>query len=258
VIVESYHHVEVDRQTDPTVLDQIRIDLVRVLGDVIAAVTHWPAMLDRAASLALELEAEAADGQDDRAEAAEFLRWLTVGSFTFLGYREFEVTAVDGEDVLRAIPGTGLGILRDTPVPPRPHRLSTLPPGSRANILQPGLLNLTKTRARATVHRDSYLDYVGIKRPLPSGRAGRECRFLGLYTTTVYKQSPTEIPIVRRTVRAVLERAGFPPDSHDGKALLEILDSYPRDELFQCTEDELYADAMAILALRHRPRLRLW
>jgi glutamate dehydrogenase len=258
VIVESYHHVEVDRQTDPALLDQIRNDLVRVLGDVIAAVTHWPAMLDRAASLALELEAEAADGQDDRAEAAEFLRWLTVGSFTFLGYREFEVTAVDGEDVLRAIPGTGLGILRDTPVPPRPHRLSTLPPGSRANILQPGLLNLTKTRARATVHRDSYLDYVGIKRPLPSGRAGRECRFLGLYTTTVYKQSPTEIPIVRRTVRAVLERAGFPPDSHDGKALLEILDSYPRDELFQCTEDELYADAMAILALRHRPRLRLW
>ena len=258
VVVESYHHVEVDRQTDPAVLDEIRRDLLRVLGDVIAAVTHWPAMLDRAASLALELEAEAADGQDDRAEAAEFLKWLTVGSFTFLGYREFEVTVADGEDVLRAIPGTGLGILRDTPVPPRPHRLSTLPPGSRAKILQPTLLNLTKTRARATVHRDSYLDYVGVKRPLPSGRAGRECRILGLYTTTVYKQSPGDIPIVRRTVRAVLERAGFPPDSHDGKALLEILDSYPRDELFQCTEDELYADAMAILALRHRPRLRLW
>ena len=89
------------------------------------------------------------------------------------------------------------------------------------------------------------------------GHPGREFRFLGLYTTRVYKQWPSDIPVLRRVVRRVLDRAGYRPDSHNGKALVEILDSYPRDELFQCNEDDLYSDAMAILAMRHRPRLRL-
>ena len=267
VCAESYHHIEVDRQTDPAVLDQLRADLVRVLGDVAAAVTDWPAMLERAAALAVELDTagsgEAAEAGEagvsagDRAEVAAFLRWLADGHFTFLGYREYEVTPDEGDGVLRALEGSGLGILRDTRARPRPHRLSEVPSETRREILRPSILNLTKTRSRATVHREGYLDYVGVKRRGPGGER-RECRFLGLYTTSVYKQWPTDIPILRRTARAVLERAAFPADSHDGKALVEILDRHPRDELFQCTEDELYTDALAILALRHRPRLRLW
>jgi glutamate dehydrogenase len=261
VHAESYLHIEVDRQTDPTVLEQIRGDLVRVLGDVAAAVADWPTMLDRAASLALELDADTEAGApgvpgEDRAEIAAFLRWLTDGHFTFLGYREYEVVSPDSDGVLQAVEGSGLGILRDTTVRPKPHRLSEIPSEARREILAPSILNLTKTRSRATVHRDNYLDYVGIKRPGPNGER-RERRFLGLYTTKVYKQWPTDIPILRNTVRAVLERAACPGDSHDGKALVEILDSYPRDELFQSTADELYADARSILALRHRPKLRL-
>ena len=123
VVVESYHHIEIDRQTDPTVVDGIRNDLVRVLGDVIAAVTDAPAMIDRAAALARELDAETAAGTADRAEGAEFLRWLNAGNFTFLGYREYYAATSDGEDVLRAAPGTGRGILRDTAAQPQPHRL---------------------------------------------------------------------------------------------------------------------------------------
>jgi glutamate dehydrogenase len=261
VFAESYHHIEVDRQTDPTRLDLIRNDLVRVLGNVEAAVTDWPVMLERAASLAVELDTEAERGGtqtagEDRAEVAEFLRWLTDGHFTFLGYREYEITSVDGDGVLRAVDGSGLGILRDTEMPPKPHKLSEVPSEVRREILEPSILNLTKTRSRSTVHRDSYLGYVGVKRPGPHGER-RERRFLGLYTTSVHKQWPTDIPILRRTVRDVLERAAFPSDSHDGKAMIEILDSYPRDELFQSTAEELYSDARAILALRHRPRLRL-
>ncbi len=256
VILESFHHIEVDRQTEPGVLEQLRDDLARVLGDVRAAVADWPVMLDRAASLALELDSvDAAD--PDRAEIAEFLRWLIDGSFTFLGYREYEVVAVNGDQLLRAVPGTGLGVLRETSGQPRPHRLSTMPPEVRDKILEPSLLNLTKTRSLATVHRSRYLDYVGVKRRDSAGTAIGEARFLGLYTTRVYKQWPSNIPILRRKVQAVLERAAHPADSHDGKAMVEILDSYPRDELFQCSEDDLYTDARALLAMRHRPRLRL-
>ena len=253
VLVESFQHIEVDRQTDPAVLDEIRADLVRVVGDVAAAVTDWPAMLDRAVSLAQDL-----DGRGTvEDELAEFLRWLTAGSFTFLGYREYETATVGGEGMLCAIPSSGLGVLRDKTNPPRPHRLSTVPARTTPTNSASTRLILTKTRSRSTVHRSGFLDYVGVVRTKVPGHPGREFRFLGLYTTRVYKQWPSDIPVLRQVVRRVLDRAGYRPDSHNGKALVEILDSYPRDELFQCNEDDLYSDAMAILAMRHRPRLRL-
>jgi glutamate dehydrogenase len=183
VVVESYVRVEVDRQTDRTVLDRIREDLIGVLADVTAAVSDGPEMLDRAAALASELAGS--PGDPDRAEAAEFLRWLAAGSFTFLGYREYELEEDDEGRLLRAVPGSGLGILRNDVTTPRPHRLSSMAPDVRDKILEPRLLNLTKTRSLATVHRSRYLDYVGIKQLNSDGvvtgerrqsRTGSRCR----------------------------------------------------------------------------------
>ncbi|MGH2801290.1 MAG: NAD-glutamate dehydrogenase domain-containing protein, partial [Thermoleophilaceae bacterium] len=128
----------------------------------------------------------------------------------------------------------------------------------RARALEPYLLNLTKANSRATVHRPAYLDYVGVKQFDDEGRVVGERRFLGLYTHTAYHASPRAIPILRRKVEAVLGRAAFPLDSHNEKALLEILESYPRDELFQISTDDLFRIAMGILHLGERQRLRLF
>jgi glutamate dehydrogenase len=254
---ESFHHIEIDRQADAAVFDRLRLDLIRVLGDVRAANQDQVAMRERAVSIAGNLEAEAGTIDRDDREEADFLRWLAEDHFTFLGYREYEIVPGQGEEVLRAVAGSGLGILRDTDGKVVSHPLSTLPPDVRRKVLEPVLLNLTKANSRATVQRGSYLDYVGIKRFDAAGRPVGERRFLGLYPRTVAKQSLFDIPIVRRKMRAVLDRAADPRHGYEAQVLVDILDNYPRDELLQSGADDLYSDAIAILELQHRHRLRL-
>src|SRR5262249_61445463 len=132
------------------------------------------------------------------------------------------------------------GLLRGPARLPAAPSLSDLPPEVRRLAREPNLLNLTKANSRATVHRPTYLDYVGVKRLGDDGHVQSERRFLGLYTSTAYSASPWQIPVLRHRVQSVVDRSGFTPGSHDYKALVEILETYPRDELFQITEDELY------------------
>jgi glutamate dehydrogenase len=259
-IVESVIHAEVDRQTDPARLEHLRAELMRVIGEVRAAVDDWPLMRERALGLAAELAESPPPGLDaeEVEEARAFLEWLEDHNFTFLGYREYELVTDDNELRLNAVPGSGLGIMRQAGGETSSRSFNKLPPEVRELALEPRLLNLTKANSRSTVHRPAYLDYLGVKRFDPEGRVIGERRFLGLYTHTAYQSRPEEIPILRRKVRAVLRRAAFPPGSHNEKALIEILEAHPRDELIQVSVDELFATAMGILHLGERQRLRLF
>jgi glutamate dehydrogenase len=255
---ESFIHLEVDRQTDAAVLDELGHDVLRVLGDVRAAVEDWSAMRERSLAIAdaLDVEAPTLD-EEERNEAAALLRWLADDHFTFLGYREYELGTEDSEDTLCAVPGTGLGLLRDSRGRPVSHSFAKLPPEVRQRAREPGLLNLTKANSRSTVHRPNYLDYVGVKRLSSAGDVVGERRFLGLMASAAYRQSPQEIPVLRRKVQAVLDRAGYRPDSYDGRLLRDILEGYPREELFQIDAEQLYEAATTILDIQDRQRLRL-
>ncbi|HYZ28264.1 MAG TPA: NAD-glutamate dehydrogenase [Thermoleophilaceae bacterium] len=257
-IRESVIHVEIDRQTDQDDLEAVHRHVLRVLGQVRAAVEDWRPMRAQALDVARALEENPPVGIDptDVAETKAFLEWLEAHNFTFLGYREYEIVNVDGDVRLASVPATGLGTLRGGK--PSSAGFDRLPPGVRALALEPYLLNLTKANSRATVHRPSYLDYVGIKRFDANGNVIGERRFLGLYSHTAYHASPREIPILRRKYDAVLARAAFPHNSHNEKALIEILDNYPRDELFQISTDDLFETAMGILHLGERQRVRLF
>jgi glutamate dehydrogenase len=256
---ESVVHAEVARQTDRAELDALEGHLVRVIDEVRAAVTDWPEMRTRALDAAERLEAEPPPlDPGDVAETRAFLRWLEDHNFTFLGSRDYELTGDRGELALASVPGSGLGILRQEGGQPTSHGFESLPAAVRARALEPYLLNLTKANSRATVHRPAHLDYVGVKRFDASGAVIGERRFLGLYTHTAYHASPRDIPILRRKVDAVLERAAFPADSHNQKALIEILEDYPRDELFQISVDDLFRISMGILHLGARQQVRLF
>ena len=258
-IAESVIHAEVDRRTDPAELEQLREHVLRVIGEVRAAVEDWQKMGAQALAIAAELDEDPPPLEaEEIAEARAFLTWLEDHNFTFLGYREYRLEGDDDELRLDAIPESGLGILRHGGGEPSSRGFERLPPGVRALALEPYLLNLTKANSRATVHRPSYLDYVGVKRIDADGRVVGERRFLGLYTHTAYHASPSEIPVLRRKVEAVLARAAFPPGSHNEKALIEILESFPRDELFQISVDELIDTSMGILHLGERQRVRLF
>ncbi|MCH0543323.1 NAD-glutamate dehydrogenase [Streptomyces sp. MUM 203J] len=265
-LVESWIHVEFDRETDRADLKQITADLLSVLSDVREAVEDWEKMRDTALRLADGLPAEpTADDlrPTEVEEARELLRWLGDDHFTFLGYREY--TLVDG-DALAAVPGTGLGVLRSDPHHsgddahghPVSPSFNRLPADARAKAREHKLLILTKANSRATVHRPSYLDYIGVKKFDADGNVIGERRFLGLFSSAAYTESVRRVPVIRRKVAEVLAAAGFTPDSHDGRDLLQILETYPRDELFQTPVDQLLAIATSVLYLQERRRLRLY
>jgi glutamate dehydrogenase len=258
-IAESVIHVEVDRQTEPEVLEDLKGSIEKTLADVKAAVEDWLEMRERVGNIVSALDEDPPDFEpEDLAETRAFLEWIDDDNFTFLGYREYDLTTQEGEDVLCAVEGSGLGILRQTDSGPISHSFAELPPEVRRLARTPKLLNLTKANSRATVHRPSYLDYIGIKKFDESGEVTGELRFLGLYTFTAYSSSVFDVPLIRRKVRYVLERSGFPEGSHNEKDLIEILETYPRDELFQMSKEELFEIAMGILHLQERQRVRFF
>ncbi len=256
---ESLIHVEVDRRTDAKHIGELHDGLLRILGDVRAAVEDWKAMRQAVIDTASELRKNApAVPADDLAEDLAFLQWLADGHFTLLGQRDYDLVAAKGEDTLR-VAGSGLGILRVAgEAAAASTTFAALPAEVRALARDPRVLLLTKSNARATVHRPGYLDYIGVKRFNAKGQVLGERRFVGLYTSTAYNADPAAIPLLRRKVAAVTARAGFLPNSHAAKALVTILNQYPRDELFQIEVGDLYATAMGILRLGERQRTRLF
>ncbi|MEV6807867.1 NAD-glutamate dehydrogenase [Streptomyces sp. NPDC051129] len=262
--IESWIHVEIDRETDRADLKQISADLLRVLSDVREAVEDWEKMRDAAIRIADGMEDEPVPADLPRPEveeARELLRWLSADHFTFLGYREYQLR---DDDTLAAVPGTGLGILRSDPhhaeddQHPVSPSFERLPADARAKAREHKLLVLTKANSRATVHRPSYLDYIGVKKFDADGNVVGERRFLGLFSSAAYTESVRRVPVIRRKVAEVLDRAGFSAHSHDGRDLLQIMETYPRDELFQTPVAELQAIVTSVLYLQERRRLRLY
>jgi glutamate dehydrogenase len=256
---ESFIHVEVDRVTETAQLEGLAADIARVLGDVRLAVADWKAMQARVLAIVGEIDARPPPlTAEELDEGRAFLRWLADNHFTFLGYRRHELVTVNGQDALKIVPDSSLGILRDVSSKEVSSSFAALPPEVRAYARRPELLVITKSTARSMVHRPGYLDYIAVKRFDAKGAVTGEDRFLGLFTSTAYSANPADIPLLRRKTAEVVARAGLAPGSHAGKALLNILANYPRDELFQIGGDDLLKTSMAILHLGERQRFRLF
>jgi glutamate dehydrogenase len=256
---ESWIHVEVERITDPARIKALGDGLVSVLADVRAAVTDWPKMHTKVGEILADMGGAAKTVPlAELDEARAFLSWVGDNHFTFLGYRDYELATQNGQDVLKIIANSGLGILREPKLGGTSASFNELPPALRALAREPRLLVLTKANSRATVHRPGYLDYIGVKRFDANGNVIGERRFVGLYTSSTYHENPQDIPLLRQKIARVMTRAGFPAASHAGKNLFSILETYPRDELFQISDDELFDTATGILGLGERARTRLF
>ncbi len=256
---ESLMHIEVDRLAEPGRRNALAADIVRVLGDVRTVVTDWSAMRERMLAIDAELgSATLPHPPEEIGETRAFLQWLADNHFTFVGYRCHDAVDVADGVGLAIVPGSGLGLLRPQSGETLSASFMQLPARLRARARAPGLLVITKSNSRSTVHRPGYLDYIGIRRFDASGAIVGEHRFIGLYTSAAYSAIPEGIPLLRRKVARILAATGFAPGSHAYKSLVNILDTYPRDELFQIGEEELAATALGILKLEGRARLRLF
>ncbi|PQZ95889.1 glutamate dehydrogenase [Arthrobacter sp. MYb227] len=255
-VIESWIAVELGADPSDEVLEALVAGLERVLGDVRVAVEDWAPMRNKAHEIADSLAAVVgAEEIPDLDAAVELLHWLDDGNFTFLGYREYDLITENGEDVLRIQTESGLGLMRNA-IPARDTQHLTK--RGRAMARDKRALVITKANSRSSVHRGVYLDYVGVKRFDAQGNVNGERRFIGLFASSVYTSSVRSVPVVREKVEAVLKRAGFAPDSHSGKDILTILETYPRDELFQISVEDLTDTVLGILRLQERRRTSLF
>ncbi|HEY1281767.1 MAG TPA: hypothetical protein VGF22_18950, partial [Acidimicrobiales bacterium] len=255
---EAWIHLEVDRQGAAAARDELAAATGRALHDVRLVVDDWMEMREQAQAIADEIRRGVPMPRVEAEDAADLLRWMAADHFTFLGFRDYEIATEDGHDVLRALADTGRGLLRDANRPPRSQRLDELPPAVRDRVREPRLLVVTKANSRSTVHRPDYFAYVSVKRFGREGEVVGERRFIGLWAASVYRSRAVDIPLLRRKVQSVQARSELPLDSHGGRELRNILETFPRDDLFQIGADELFTMAMGILNLQERRQVRLF
>jgi glutamate dehydrogenase len=251
--LEALTHAEVARVHDDARRDEVREGLRRSLADVVEATSDFDAMVARLDEVARGVEEYAArfpDRVDEVREDAELLRWLGRGNFVFLGYREYVVEGEGDAATISVAPGSGLGILRDasassyeSPVP-----VSEMDDDLRSRLFGGPVLTVSKTNREATVHRRARMDYVGVKVLDAQGRIRGERRFLGLFTSQAYNTAAEDIPILRGKLQRVLEGSGARPGGHDYKEIVSIVNSMPKEELFEASEAQLGDEVQAALA----------
>ncbi|MDJ0931456.1 NAD-glutamate dehydrogenase [Breoghania sp.] len=258
---ESIVHIHVSRIASADVQEDLTKRLGEVAADVRLAVQDWKPMRDRLA--------QAVDGyrkspppsvpQEDLAEAIEFLDWLSDDNFTFLGMRVYRFEGGEETGELEHESGTGLGVLTDPSVYilRRGREFVVMTPEIRQFLLRPQPLIISKANVKSKVHRRAHMDYIGVKLFEADGSLAGELRIVGLFASTIYTKSVRTVPYLRHKVERCLATAGYDPHSHSGRALANILEAYPRDELFQVDDKTLYQNAEAILQLLERPRIRI-
>ncbi|HBL27631.1 MAG TPA: NAD-glutamate dehydrogenase, partial [Acidobacteria bacterium] len=239
------------------ILDGLRA----VLSDVRIVVEDFERMKERCGWIIDELKNNKPSLPDKEVEEGlQFLDWLRNKNFTFFGYRKYSFEGEGEAAVARVVADTGCGILRDESyaVFDGLRNLGRLPDDVRDFLRRPELVRITKANRLSTVHKSKPMDAVAIKTFDEAGRVTGERLFIGLFTAAAYNTSPSLIPLLQGKIENVLDRGGFPPNSYNGKNLRFILETYPRDELFQVSIDDLFRTAMGILHLQERLKVALF
>ena len=250
---ESWIHLEIDRIGEAGLIDTLHQEILGVLADVRAAVEDGPKMHERMREAHTEMTAVTLAEAD---EAAAYLAWIAANNFVFLGYADYQVAV--GDSKLARVAGSGLGILRSADHPRFGHCLAGIP-GAVAELARDPLpVILVKADARSTVHRSAYLDFIAAKRYDADGNIVGLRAFVGLYTAHVYHVAATDAPLLRRKIAAVREDLGFLPRSHRDKTLLNVLETYPRDELIEIAHQDLVRIASGIVSLHEREQVRIF
>lgn len=257
--VEAPIFIEIDRQTDPAVLEELHRHFQSVLADNIAVVEDWQPMRDRMISIIQGLEKVPTHlDADELDETKAFLTWIEDHHFTFLGMRDYDLVHKGKDTLLQPVAETGLGVLRDSLSQSNEFSISSLVPEARELTTSNRILIITKTNTLASVHRDAYTDYIGVKRFDDKGKVIGERRILGLYTSAAYNTNPKHIPFLRHKVALILKNSMLNPRSHAGRVLLNILETLPRDDLIQGSDEELLDISLGIFQMQERRRIRMF
>ncbi|MDV7104373.1 NAD-glutamate dehydrogenase [Vibrio sp. TH_r3] len=257
---QSLFHIEVDRLNDPDEMKKLKQELIAVLTDTGLVVSQWQLMSDKLQQVIQESEQNAHNIPLEKQrlqESLQFMKWLAKHNFTFMGYKEYDL--VENKEGLQLEPTAeqGLGLFANKKRL-RTVKLTQFAESAQVEAIKPYLLILTKGHAPSRIHRPAYTDYIGIKKFDKEGKVIGEHRFTGLYTSAVYNQSVFNIPLIGQKVERILNSSGYRAGSHSYKALHNILENYPRDELLQADEDQLLKIGLGVVQMQDRDLVRLF
>ncbi len=261
---ESMIQVHLDALGD-AMRERLEEGVRATLCDVRDAVDDWNDMRAQMDDAIEHLsKANTPASREELEEAVSFLSWLRDNHFAFLGARTY-IFGIDENGMPERrepdiFPDSGRGVLRDPDrsVLRKSAEPLLLTPAIEAYMRAPSPVIVAKANMKSRVHRRVYMDYIGVKRYREDGAVVGETRFVGLFTAEAYDQMAREVPLIRRKVRRVLEKAAKTPGSHSAKKLQNIVENYPRDELFQTDEADLLQISLGILHLYDRPRTKLF
>lgn len=250
----------VSRQTDPQVMQCLNDEIIRVVHDNQLIVQDWLSMRERIVQSVEELNHYPKTcTKEDIHESQDFLKWIENHHFTIMGVCDYElVSNSKGEHIIQPIKGTGFGILRDGRSEAHKINISKLPPAAIDLCFSPQILIVAKTELKSTIHRDTFIDYIGVKKFNEQGKVIGERRIYGLFTSAAYYTYIRDIPLLRQKVQRILKNSGLDPQSHAGRILINILETMPRDDLIQGTEQELLDMTQGIRYLQDRKRVQLF
>lgn len=249
---ETVFFIEIDRQSEQGTLDNITEELKSVMSDISITVNDWQAMTKRLQEvIASTKKSKLPCGDTEKSESLEFLHWILDNNFTLLGYRSYDVKTLKGDTALCANVDSSLGLMKQSQGT-KERLLSSLSESAREIALGDNLLILTKTNSRSRVHRPAHLDYIGIKRFDAKGNVIGEERFVGLFGSAYYTNSALDLPLIRSKVEAVCEDSGYAKGTHAYKTLINILETYPRDEILQSRPEELLKNVLGIFQMQER------
>ena len=257
---ESFMHFEVDRTLGDEVNAELEARVRRILRDVSLVVRDFDPMQERVRHM-VEL-ARAADVRyppEVVEEVAKFLEWLLQLNFVLLGYREYELLETKEGRAIRAVPGSGLGILSDVAKSTFSELtlLADLSPDVRSRIEDGELLIYSKTQAYSTVHRRARMDYIGVRKIAPDGSIVGEARLIGLFTSKAYMEPAAKTPLLHHKLEQLIAAEDLIPGSHDYKAVVALFESFPKDELFQASAEELRRLVAGLLQLEKHGGIRV-
>ncbi|MFA0132782.1 NAD-glutamate dehydrogenase [Vibrio splendidus] len=257
---QSLFHIEVDRLSSKAEMTALKTELLDIFTDTGLVVNDWLQMVERLEEVTNQVEQQKDTIPVDSQrfdETLAFLRWLGEHNFTFMGYKEYDLVSVNGDTELQPTKEQGLGLFANSDRV-RNVKLSEFSDSARLEAKKPYVLIVTKGNTASRIHRPAYNDYIGIKKFDKNGKVIGEHRFTGLYTSAVYNQTVETIPLVREKVERILDASGYRQGSYSYKALHNILENYPRDELLQAREEELLEVGTGVVQMQDRDLLRLF
>ncbi|WP_100657354.1 NAD-glutamate dehydrogenase [Alteromonas flava] len=259
VIKQTVFLIEIDRQNSQSAIKQLTNELHSVVDEVSLAVNDWQPMRDRLDTVIKLIDTDKAGiaNADAKKQALTFLEWLADHNFTLMGYRYYEVKAIKGDH--RWVPenSSSLGLMKNSQTD-RDRLISKMAASAQKAALSQNPFILTKTNTRSRVHRPAHMDYVGIKEFNDKGDVIGEHRFIGLYSASFYNSSATQIPVLREKIERICSLSGLEPGTHAFKAFVNIIETYPRDEILQSTDAELTNIILGIFQMQERGITRLF